>query len=85
MRVLITRPHEQAGEFAESLRTIGAEPVFLPTIKISPIADTTILDRCLSRLHCYDWLILTSANAVEVVFERLAGLMARRGSPAVDL
>ena len=74
MRILITRPREQAIEFAELLRTIGAEPVFLPTIKISPIADTTILDRCLSRLHCYDWLILTSANAVEVVFERLAAL-----------
>ncbi|MGD9092258.1 MAG: uroporphyrinogen-III synthase [Anaerolineales bacterium] len=74
MRVLITRPREQAGEFAESLRTIGAEVVFLPTIKISPITDTTILDRSLSRLDCYDWLILTSANAVNVVLERLFAL-----------
>jgi len=74
MRVLITRPRHQADEFAKRLDAIGAEALFLPTIEIKPIADTTILDRALSRLHCYDWLVLTSANAVWVILERLAVL-----------
>jgi len=77
MRVLITRPSHQVNDFAKRLDAIGAEALFLPTIEIKPVADTTILDRALSRLHCYDWLVLTSANAVEVVLERLADLGVR--------
>lgn len=74
MRVLVTRPRKDADEFAAALQDIGAEAVFFPTIAIRPIADTTLLDRALSRLNCYDWLVLTSANAVDVVLERLADL-----------
>ncbi|MBL7162504.1 MAG: hydroxymethylbilane synthase [Anaerolineales bacterium] len=74
MRVLITRPREQASEFAEELQNLGAQVVFLPTIEIKPIADTAPLDEALSRLDCYDWLILTSGNAVDVVLGRLTAL-----------
>jgi uroporphyrinogen-III synthase len=73
MRVLITRPPSQANEFAQALQAIGAEPVFLPVIQVSAITDTTILDRALARLHCYDWLVLTSANAVDVLLDRMRG------------
>lgn len=71
MRVLITRPREQAADFAEKLRTIGAQPVYLPTIAIHPVDDTTALDRALSLLDCYTWLVLTSVNAVDVVLKRM--------------
>jgi uroporphyrinogen-III synthase len=74
MRVLVTRPRKDADEFAAALQAIGAEAVFFPTIAIQPIVDTTLLDRALSRLNCYDWLVFTSANAVDVVLERLADL-----------
>jgi uroporphyrinogen-III synthase len=74
MRVLVTRPSHKSADFASALRAIGAEGVFLPCIEIQPVADTTILDRALSRLDCYDWLVLTSVNAVEVVCERLVDL-----------
>ncbi len=74
MRVLITRPRQKAAEFAAALRTSGAEAVFLPCIEIEPIADTTLLDRALLRLDCYDWLVFTSVSAVEVVWERLVAL-----------
>jgi len=74
MRVLITRPREQAAAFADALRAIGAEPIFLPTIEIQPVDDTTALDRAIAKLDCYDWLILTSANAVTAVFERMTAI-----------
>jgi uroporphyrinogen-III synthase len=74
MRVLVTRPKKDAAEFAAALQAIGAESVFFPTIAIQPVADTILLDRALSRLDCYDWLVFTSANAVEVVLKRFAAL-----------
>ena len=36
--------------------------------------DPICLDRALSQLECYDWLVLTSANAADVVIERMADL-----------
>ncbi len=74
MRVLVTRPSHKTAEFASALRKIGAEGVFLPCIEIQPVADTTILDRALSHLDCYDWLVFTSVTAVEVVCKRLVDL-----------
>ena len=68
---MITRPEAQAGELAAALLSIGAEPIYLPTIKVTPVEDSLILDRSLQKLGCYDWLVFTSANAVEVVFDRL--------------
>ena len=74
MRVLITRPKAQATTFADQLRQIGAEVIFFPTIKIKPVDDPKCLDRALSQLEGYDWLVLTSANAATVVIERMAEL-----------
>jgi uroporphyrinogen III methyltransferase / synthase len=72
MRVLITRPRQDAIDFAEALQARDIQPFYLPTIDIQPLADTTALDRALSRLGCYQWLVLTSANAVDVVLGRLS-------------
>lgn len=74
MRVLITRPRKEAIEFARALSEIGAEVIFLPTIAIRPIEDTSILDEAISHLHDYDWLILTSANAADAILDRTAAL-----------
>jgi uroporphyrinogen-III synthase len=74
MRVLITRPLAQATVFAEELRKINAEPVFLPTIAIQPVDDPSCLDSALSQLSCYDWLILNSSNAADAVLRRLSAL-----------
>lgn len=74
MRVLITRPKKQAGDFANALRSIGADPVLFPTIAIRPANDLRPLDNALSGLERYDWIILTSANAAEMTIERMAAL-----------
>jgi uroporphyrinogen-III synthase len=70
MRVLITRARKDAEEFTQGLQAMGAEATFLPTIEITPVSDTTALDKAISQLHDYDWLILTSANAAEVFLKR---------------
>jgi uroporphyrinogen-III synthase len=74
MRVLVTRPQEQAATFIQALREIGADPISLPMIAIRGLQDQTELDRVLTQLARYDWLILTSANAADVVLARLAAL-----------
>lgn len=73
-RILITRPRAQAEAFARQVAAVGAVPVYLPVIEIEPPADTTILDRALRKLACYDWVVFTSVNGVEVVWEQLASL-----------
>ncbi|MGE5221798.1 MAG: uroporphyrinogen-III synthase [Omnitrophica WOR_2 bacterium] len=73
-RVVITRPRRQADEFAKALRQAGALPISFPVIEIGPLEDYTALDRALCDLPAYDWLVLTSANGVEAVWERLAFL-----------
>jgi len=70
-RILITRPRLQSDDFAEELRNAGFEPVFFPVIEIQPIANNLALERALAKLDCYDWLVFTSVNAVDVVFDSL--------------
>jgi len=68
-RILITRPRVQADPFAVKLRSAGFEPIFFPVIEIRPIEDNPALERALAKLECYDWVVFTSVNAVEVVFD----------------
>jgi uroporphyrinogen III methyltransferase/synthase len=72
MKVLITRPRSQADEFAAKLRSAGFEPVFFPVIEIQPIENNLALERALEKLHCYEWVVFTSVNAVEVVLGSLS-------------
>ncbi len=71
-RYLITRPREQAASFVQLLQQQGAETICIPTIEIVPPEDTAELDTALQQLGCFDSLILTSANAVEMFFVRLS-------------
>ena len=72
MKVLITCPRLQADDFAEKLRSAGFEPIFFPVIEILPIENNGALDRALSELSCYEWVVFTSVNGVEVVFDVIA-------------
>ena len=79
-RILITRPRAQADGFATKLRSAGFEPFFFPVIEIRPIENNVALERALSKLECYDWLIFTSVNAVEVVFDKYSPVIVGNGS-----
>src|SRR5436305_9995684 len=75
-RVLVTRTRDQASVLSERLRSLGALPVEFPTIRIVPPQDWELLDNALRRLTeaGYDWLVFTSANGVNICFERLSSL-----------
>jgi len=75
MKIIITRSRAQAYDFAKKLRTVGFEPIFFPVIKISPIEDNVALEKMLEKLDCYEWVIFTSVNAVDVVFNRCSNLI----------
>src|SRR5687767_10943767 len=79
-RILITRPRAQADEFAGKLRSAGLEPIFFPVIEIQPIQENVALERALAKLDCYDWLVFTSVNAVDVVFDRYSPIKIGNGS-----
>jgi len=74
LRILITRPAGQAVDFAERLAKLGAIPILFPTIQVEAFRDNPELDRALINLQNYDWLVVTSVNGVEAVFERLYAL-----------
>jgi uroporphyrinogen-III synthase len=80
-RVLITRARAQSEDFAEKLRDAGFEPIFFPVIEIQPIENNVALQRALSKLDCYDWLVFTSVNAVDVVFDVIARSETTKQSP----
>lgn len=64
-RIVVTRAADQAGDLADRLEDLGAQPVLLPTIRIE---DT---DPALGDLSAYDWLIFTSPNAPRRFLQRL--------------
>jgi uroporphyrinogen-III synthase len=73
-KILITRPRAQADDFAENLRKAGLEPVYFPVIEIHPIENNVALQRALRKLDCYDWLVFTSVNGVDAVWNTLIGM-----------
>jgi len=73
-RVLVTRPRPQAGALVDALRAEAAVPILLPTIAIRPADDLRPLDAAIARLADYVWLAFTSANGVEVFWDRLRAL-----------
>jgi uroporphyrinogen III methyltransferase/synthase len=71
-RVLVTRPREQAGELAELLEGLGAEPILAPLIRIVAPNDYGPLDEACAAIDRYTWIIFASANAVDAFMGRLA-------------
>ena len=70
IRILVTRARHQASALADELTSLGATPILIPTIEIAPPESFDPLDDAIADLKAYDWLIFTSANAVEVFAER---------------
>lgn len=70
--VLVTRSASQSSQFSDRLRQDGAIVIELPALEIVPPSSWRELDAAIARLAEFDWLILTSGNAVDFFFERLA-------------
>ena len=71
VRVMVTRPRSQAAGLCNLLAQEGAIPVEVPAVAIEPLPDLASLDAALDRLGSYQWVVFTSANAVDVVLGRI--------------
>jgi uroporphyrinogen-III synthase len=78
-RILVGRARHQSSSLSYGLRSLGASVVEIPFIEIHQPQSYQPLDNALKNIKSYDWLILTSANGVEAMWQRLRTLrIARR-------
>ena len=73
-RILVPRGGPWGDGVAASLRAQGAVPVVAPLINFAPTTDQAALDVALAQLAdgVYDWLTVTSATTVDVMFAHRA-------------
>jgi uroporphyrinogen III methyltransferase / synthase len=72
--ILVTRAESQSSKFTTLLEQQGATVVEIPALAITPPSSWTNLDQAIANLAQFQWLILTSANAVDYFFNRLTTL-----------
>jgi uroporphyrinogen-III synthase len=73
----VGRARHQAAALSGELRKRGAQVIEIPFIEIRKPRSFRPLDTALKNLGSYDWLILTSVNGVEAMWERMQN--SRRG------
>jgi uroporphyrinogen-III synthase len=73
-RILVTRARHQAGQLSAQLAALGAEVIEIPAIEIQPQDSFDPLDQALLNLARYQWLIVTSANTVRCLRDRMTVL-----------
>ena len=69
--VLVTRSSGQSSQFNQLLIDRGASAIDLPALEIRPPATWQPVDEAIAHITQFDWLILTSANAVNFFLDRL--------------
>ena len=79
-RVLVSRSKKQADALSSLLRDLGCQVVEIPFIEIRKPSSYKPLDSALQKLASYDWLILTSVNGVDALFERIAAKQVDRSA-----
>jgi uroporphyrinogen III methyltransferase/synthase len=74
--VLVTRPRDEPGGLADSLRERGAVPIHAPVIRIVPVPAGGRFDDAIRRAAegSFDWVVFTSPNAVRAWAEQVAAL-----------
>lgn len=70
-RILVTRPKDQAPELVDLLESLGAETIEAPMIRILPPDDYGPLDEACTNAGRFEWIVFTSANAVDAFMARL--------------
>jgi uroporphyrinogen III methyltransferase / synthase len=68
-RIVVTRTRTQAGVLTEQLRSLGADVIELPTIRIEPPTDLREFAELVQDAHAYDWIVFTSPNGVNAFFD----------------
>jgi uroporphyrinogen-III synthase len=76
--VLVGRAHHQASALSTELRKLGATVLEIPFIEIRKPRSFRPLDAALKDLSSYDWLILTSVNGVDTMWQRIETLKIKK-------
>jgi uroporphyrinogen-III synthase len=79
-RILVGRARHQASALSSGLHKLGAEILEIPFIEIRKPLSFRPLDCALRNISEYDWLILTSVNGVDAMWDRLQKLRSGRRS-----
>jgi uroporphyrinogen-III synthase len=67
LRVIVTRPREQAEPLVERLEALGLEVVLCPLIELEPVGPPEV------DVSGYDWVIVTSPRGARELAERRRG------------
>ena len=70
MRVIVTRPRDQAGPLVARLEALGLDVVECPLIEIEPFDEPVDVEG-------YDWVVVTSPNGARELVRRVRGRLAR--------
>jgi uroporphyrinogen III methyltransferase/synthase len=71
---MVTRARTQSEDITTRLEALGASVIHFPTIEIAPPSNWASVDASIERIRDYDWIVFTSANGVNLFFNRLAEL-----------
>jgi len=72
--IVVTRDSRGNADFAAKISQRGANPIEFATIKIKPLTHTSRFIRALIKPAEYDWIVFTSSNGAEIVFDFLQSL-----------
>jgi len=77
--IAVTRDERGNAEFADKIASLGGNPIEFAAIEIKPLTNTNGFLKVISKLAEFHWIIFTSANGVEIVFNflRILGKDAR--------
>src|SRR5215467_1698029 len=69
--IVITRAASQSADLRNRLEDLGARVIECPTIQIVPPKSWKPVDEAIRRLNTYQWLLFTSANAIQQFMDRM--------------
>jgi uroporphyrinogen III methyltransferase/synthase len=72
--VIVTRARGQNHDLRFALEDRGSDVVEIPTIEITEPESWQNVDEAIRKLDQYDWIVFTSANAVDAFSERTQGM-----------
>ena len=76
-RIVITRAADQSESLVAGLRASGATAVLMPLVAFAAPDDVQRLDETVASLSRFDWIFLTSQNALRALQDS--------GAPALSL
>ncbi len=68
-RIAITRPRDQAADWAATITAQGGTAIELPLIQVTKHFDKNTLAEVFAEIGQYEWIIFTSANGARFFFE----------------